>query len=148
MEASACGPVSLVAILSAALDFPQTYQKAIQSLVTPSGFRLLLCSPVATNHFFVPCALYVAFQIWHKGVKCLENLSVDNDFVSSSQMTDIFGWPIFSELIFLQPLYLISRRNPQITKLIYSISVFIAHAKRMSSGSIFTLNILLTNVSH
>lgn len=99
MEASTCSPVSLLAILSAALTFasyiPKGHPLLSHSLQIWTRFRKSfgfhapsLCSPIAANIFFVPSC---SFQFWHnKCLNCLENLFINDCFVSFSHLTDKF----------------------------------------------------------
>lgn len=102
MEVCASNPVSLPALLGAALplasDIPKSNPVVKHSLLIWGQFRksfglqlFSLKSPIAANHLFAPSMADGAFNIWHrKGLRCFEDLYIDNCFASFSQLTETF----------------------------------------------------------
>ena len=103
MEVCASNPVSLPTLLGAALpltsDIPKSNPVVKHSLLIWGQFRksfglqlFSLKSPIAANHLFAPSMADGAFKIWHrKGLKCFDDLYIDNCFLSFSQLTETFG---------------------------------------------------------
>ena len=103
MDVCASNPVSLPILLGAPLpltsDIPQSNPVVKHSLLIWGQFRrsfglqlFLLKSPIAANHLFAPSMADGAFKIWHrKGLKCFDDLYIDNCFVSFSKLNETFG---------------------------------------------------------
>ena len=99
MESSAISPLSLSALLSAALPLssaiPNSGPVIKHSLRIWTQFRknfglqnLSLFSPIAGNHLFAPSTEDGAFKIWlKKGLKYICDLFINDLFASFSQLT-------------------------------------------------------------
>ncbi len=105
LETHSCGSASLAALMGAALspsvNITNTNPVVSHSLKIYFQFRkhfnlqgISLFSPVASNHCFPPSTLDTAFNMWHRrGLKCLNDLFIDNIFASFTELSKKFILP-------------------------------------------------------
>ncbi len=116
LENLSCCPVSLYSSLCSKLPFLEPISKYTSNPVVKHSFKictqfrrffslndLSICAPILRNHRFAPSNIEGAFNEWVKrGVATIENLFIDNAFISFDQLMLKFNIPCSHFFRFLQ----------------------------------------------